>query len=73
MCLDYRSLNKGTIKDKNPIPRVDEIVDRLQGAKHFTTLDIRSGYYQIKVREQDIPKTCIRTQLRVPGDAVWCH
>jgi hypothetical protein len=62
MCLDYRAINKGTIKDKNPIPRVDEIFDRLQGAKHFATLDLRYGYYQIKVREQDIPKTCIRTR-----------
>jgi hypothetical protein len=62
MCLYYRALNKGTTKDKNPIPRVDEILDRLQGAKLFTTLDLLSEYCQINVREQDIPKTCIRTR-----------
>jgi Reverse transcriptase (RNA-dependent DNA polymerase) len=62
MCLDYRALKKGTIKYKDHIPGVDEIFDRLQGARHFTTLDLRSGYYQIKVREQNIPKTCIRTR-----------
>jgi hypothetical protein len=49
MCLDFRALNKVTVKYKNPIPRVDEIFDRLQGATHFSTLDLRSGYYQIKV------------------------
>jgi Reverse transcriptase (RNA-dependent DNA polymerase) len=62
MCLDCRALNKVTIKDKNPILRVDRIFDRLQGATHFSTLDLRSGYYQIKVREEDVPKTCIRTR-----------
>jgi hypothetical protein len=62
MCLDYSALNKVTVKDKNPVPRVDEIFDRLQGATHFSTLDLRSGYYQIKVRPGDIPKTCIRTR-----------
>jgi Reverse transcriptase (RNA-dependent DNA polymerase) len=62
MCLDYWALNKVNIKDKNSILRVDEIFDRLQGAKYFSTLDLRSGYYQIKVREEDVPKTCIRTR-----------
>jgi Reverse transcriptase (RNA-dependent DNA polymerase) len=62
MGLDYRALNTGTIKDKNPIPRVDEIFDRLQGDKYFTTLDLRSGCYQIKVREKDIPKACFCTR-----------
>jgi hypothetical protein len=62
MCLDYLALNKGTIKKKNPIPRVDKIFDRLQGATHLSTLDLRSGYYHIRVRDEDIPKTCIRTR-----------
>jgi Reverse transcriptase (RNA-dependent DNA polymerase) len=62
MCLDCRGLNKGTIKDKNPIPRVDDNFDRLQGATHFSTLDLRSGYYQIRVKDEDVPKTCIRTR-----------
>jgi Reverse transcriptase (RNA-dependent DNA polymerase) len=62
MFLDYLALNKCTVKYKNPIPRVDEIFDWLQGATHFTTIDLRSGYCQIKMRDEDIPKTCIRTR-----------
>jgi hypothetical protein len=62
MCRDYRSRNKFTIKNKCPIPRIDEIFDRLQGAQHFTSLDLRSGYYQIRMKDADIPKTCIRTR-----------
>ena len=62
MCLDYRMLNKSTIKNRCPIPRIDEMFDRLSTAKHFTSLDLRSGYYQIRVRDEDIPKTGIRTR-----------
>jgi RNase H-like domain found in reverse transcriptase/Reverse transcriptase (RNA-dependent DNA polymerase) len=62
MCLDYRALNKLSVKDKCPIPRVDELFDRLHGAMHVSNIDLRSGYYQIRFREGDVPKTCIRTR-----------
>jgi transposase InsO family protein len=62
MCMDYRALNKLTIKNRYPLPRINDMFDQLQGAKIFSKIDKRDAYHQIRIREEDVPKTAFRTR-----------
>ncbi|GKA64485.1 putative reverse transcriptase domain-containing protein [Tanacetum coccineum] len=62
MCINYRELNKLTMKNRYPLPRIDDLFDQLQGSSIYSKIDLRSGYHQLRVQEQDIPKTAFQTR-----------
>nr|GFB97409.1 putative reverse transcriptase domain-containing protein [Tanacetum cinerariifolium] len=62
MCIDYRELNKLIVKNRYPLPRIDDLFDQLQGSSVYSKIDLRSGYHQLRVRKEDVPKTAFRTR-----------
>nr|GEX74687.1 hypothetical protein [Tanacetum cinerariifolium] len=62
MCIDYQKLNKLTVKNRYPLPKIDDLFDQLQGSRYFSKIDLQSGYHQLRVHEEDIPKTAFRTR-----------
>nr|GEW98277.1 hypothetical protein [Tanacetum cinerariifolium] len=62
MCIDYRELNKLTLKNRYPLPRIDDLFDQLQGSSVYLKIDLRTGYHQLRIREEDIPFTALRTR-----------
>ena len=62
MCIDYRSINKVTVKNKYMLPRIEDLFDQLKGASVFSNIDLRSGYYQLRMKDVDVPKTAFRTR-----------
>ena len=70
MCIDYRQLNKLTVKNKYPLPRIDDLFDQFRGASVFSKIDLRSVYYQLKVKEEDVLKTTFWTRY---GPVSYTH
>ena len=62
LCIDYRQLNRVTIKNRYPFPRIDDLFDQMRGARVYSKIDLRIGYLQLRVRETDFPKTAFRTR-----------
>lgn len=62
LCIDYRAINQVTKRNGHPLPRIDECLERLNGARFFTSIDLKSGYHQVRIREEDVPKTAFNTR-----------
>ncbi|GKF65796.1 hypothetical protein Tco_0192313, partial [Tanacetum coccineum] len=73
MCIEYHELNKLTIKNRYPLPRIDDLLDQLQGSRVYSKIDLRSGYHQLRIREKDIPITAFRTQGEAACEFLKCE
>jgi hypothetical protein len=75
-CIDYRGLNKQTVRNAYPLPRADDPIDQLQGSRYFSKIDLRSGYWQLSIVEEDVAKTALShpvRPLRVAGTPLRTH
>jgi hypothetical protein len=63
LCIDYHQLNKATIKNQYPLPRIDDLFDQMKGATVFSKIDLQSGYHQLRIKEDDVPKTTFKTRF----------
>jgi len=61
--IDYRALNRITVKDKYPLPRIDDLIDQLRGSRVYSSLDLTQGYYQLPIADADVPKTAFKTHI----------
>jgi hypothetical protein len=71
LCIDFQQLNKVTVKNKYPLPRIDDLFDQLKDEKIFSKIDLRSGYHQVRINDEDISKTTFRTRY-VIMNSQWC-
>lgn len=63
MCINYRALNKQTVRNNYPLPRIDDMLDQLNGAQAFSCLDMRQAYHQVRLADSDVPKTAFKTPM----------
>ncbi|GJT77716.1 hypothetical protein Tco_1044441 [Tanacetum coccineum] len=70
MCIDYQELNKLTVKNRYPLPRINDLVDQLQGSSTYSKIDLRLGYHQLRVRDEDIPKTAFKTRHVIDSQGI---